>query len=166
MTDDRPFDDRSLIEMVAEFGQVSRLFQQETAFCEGVTFTQFLILDRIVQGGGRAGMSDLHAALQVDKSTTTRLVAPLLKRALVDKRRSAHDGRAFELHITSEGRAVTATVWDCISGAFSVVECHIPEGERQAAYRGVRVFLQALRLACADGCCTPAMSKEGCCDLE
>lgn len=159
-------EDRDLIDIVAEFGRASRLFQQETAFCEGITFTQFLILDRIVHSGGRLGMSDLHATLQVDKSTTTRLVAPLLKRDLISKHRSAHDGRAFELRVTDEGRTVTGAVWDCISGAVDVVDRFIPPGEREATYRGVRVFLQALKNACGAGCCTPNLKKECCCDGE
>ena len=163
MSDAQPLLDRDLIEIVAELGRASRLFQRENAFCEGVTFTQFVILDRVVESDGRLGLSDLHEALEVDKSTTTRLVAPLLKRGLLVKERSASDGRAFELVVTDEGRAVTVTVWDCVAGAVQILELFIPDEEREGTYRGVRVFLQALKQACEAGCCTPDFTGGGCC---
>jgi len=109
--------DRELIDLVAQLVRVARGFQQEQAFCEGITFTQFQILDRVVTAGGALGLSDLHAALEVDKSTTTRLVAPLLEDGLVTKHRREDDRRAFELRISGEGQAVNAKVWACIAGA-------------------------------------------------
>lgn len=163
MSSTQPLLDRDLIEIVAELGRASRLFQRENAFCEGVTFTQFVILDRVVESDGRLGLSDLHDALEVDKSTTTRLVAPLLKRGLLLKQRSTTDGRAFELVVTDEGCTVTATVWACVTGAVEILERFIPEGERGDTYRGVRVFLQALKRACEAGCCTPDVTGGGCC---
>ena len=158
--------------MMAEFGRVSRMFQQEHAFCEGVTFTQFLILDQVLEADGRLDLSDLHPALEVDKSTTTRLVAPLVERGLLSKHRCADDGRAFELRVTDEGRDLTRSVWDCITGAVEVLERFIPDDEREGAYRGVRVFLRALKSACEAGCCTPSAAGsctpstagEGCID--
>lgn len=154
--------DRELIDLVAELVRVARGFQQEQAFCEGVTFTQFQILDRVVEGGGVLGLAELHAALEVDKSTTTRLVAPLLKRGLVSKRRRTDDRRAFELVASEEGRAVANRVWGCISGAAALVDGFIPADEREAAHRGVRVFARALAQACQSGCCQPVV-KGGCC---
>lgn len=155
--------DRELIDLVADLGRASRLFQSETAFCEGITFTQFLILDKVVQADGRLGLSELHGALEVDRSTTTRLVAPLVKRGLLSKQRSPEDQRAFELHATEEGRTVAASVWNCIAGAAGITERFIPARERESVYRGVRVFLDALRRACDAGCCTPR-AKECCLD--
>lgn len=154
--------DRDLITLVAELVRVARGFQQEQAFCEGVTFTQFQILDRVVEAGGVLGLAELHSALDVDKSTTTRLVAPLLKRGLVSKRRRTDDRRAFELMVSEEGRAVASRVWDCIAGASGLVDGFIPADEREAAYRGVRVFARALARACESGCCQPAAGG-GCC---
>ncbi len=155
-------EDRSLIELVADLVRVARGFQQEQAFCEGITFTQFLILDRVVVADGRLGLADLHATLEVDKSTTTRLVAPLLERGLLSKRRRTDDRRAFELLVSDEGRAVAERVWECIAGASTLVDGFIPSEERQQVYRSVRIFAQALRRACEAGCCQPATTG-GCC---
>ncbi len=157
--------DRDLIELVSELGRAARIFQRGEAFCEGVSFTQFLILDAVEQAGGRLRLSALHEALDVDKSTTTRLVAPLLKRKLLAKRRCADDGRAFELIMKAEGAVVLARVWDCIAGAAELLERFLPAADRQRTYRGVRRFLEALRAACAAGCCAPG-DQGGCCGMQ
>lgn len=154
--------DRELIDLVAQLVRVARGFQQEQAFCEGITFTQFQILDRVVEAGGTLGLAELHGALDVDKSTTTRLVAPLLKRGLADKRRRTDDRRAFELVVSDEGRAVARRVWDCIAGASTLVDGFIPPEEREQTYRGVRVFARALAKACESGCCGSSFAG-GCC---
>ena len=160
-----PHTDRELIELVADLVRVARGFQQEQAFCEGITFTQFLILDRVVAADGRLGLSDLHVALEVDKSTTTRLVKPLLEQDLVVKQRREDDRRAFDLRITDEGRAVAQRVWDCIDGAAALVDGFIPADEREGAYRGVKLFARALKRACVAGCCQPR-AIGGCCGEE
>ncbi len=157
--------DRELIDLVAQLVRVARGFQQEQAFCEGITFTQFQILDRVVTAGGALGLSDLHAALEVDKSTTTRLVAPLLEDGLVTKHRREDDRRAFELRISGEGQAVNAKVWACIAGAAALVDGFIPEAEREGVHRGVKLFANALKQACAAGCCQGAATG-GCCVVE
>ena len=160
MSPSRP--DRDLIELVSELGRAARIFQRGEAFCEGVSFTQFLILDEVDKAEGRLRLSALHGALDVDKSTTTRLVAPLLTRRLLVKRRCAEDGRAFELRMTPEGAVVLAGVWDCIAGAAELLERFLPAAERQQTYQGVRRFLRALRAACTAGCCAP--TDEGGCN--
>ncbi len=157
--------DRELIDLVAQLVRVARGFQQEQAFCEGITFTQFLILDRVVNADGGLALSDLHTSMEVDKSTTTRLVAPLLKAGLVLKHRREDDRRAFELRITDAGRATAGRVWTCIAGAASLVDGFIPAHEREGVYRGVKLFAQALKGACEAGCCQGAATG-GCCVVE
>jgi DNA-binding MarR family transcriptional regulator len=147
--------DRELLSLITDLARLSRIFQQDQAFCEGVTFTQFLILDAIAEAGGQIALSRLHTLLEVDKSTTTRLVAPLLKRELVTRRRSPDDGRAWELVMTGDGREVTADVWHCLHGTVTAIEARIPAEERTEVLRGVRTFLTALRAALINGECKP-----------
>ena len=103
--------DRGLLELIAELSRATRIFQQESVFCAGVTFSQFFILDQVAAGGGRLPLSELHSTLEVEKSTTTRLVAPLVKQGLIIRRRSRQDSRAVELSLTPPGRDVLKTVW-------------------------------------------------------
>jgi len=82
--------------------QATRCCRQDTAFCEGVTFHQFVILDAVVKNK-ELNISDLHGILSVEKSTTTRLVNTLIQKGLVTRERSSHDSRAFVLTLTKEG---------------------------------------------------------------
>ncbi len=95
---------QGLLELIAEMSKATRIFQQESVFCEGITFNQFTILDQMAKTGGEIPLSELHGRLEVEKSTTTRLVAPLLKKGLVEKNRSKKDSRAANLSLTKEGR--------------------------------------------------------------
>ena len=106
-----PIFDRNLLDLIAQLSRATRIFQQESAFCAGVTFSQFFILDQVAATGGRLALAELHSALEVEKSTTTRLVAPLVKQGLVSRRRSRQDSRAVELSLTPQGREVLKTVW-------------------------------------------------------
>jgi len=103
--------DRGLLELIAELSRATRIFQQESVFCAGVTFSQFFILDQVAAGGGRLPLAELHSALEVEKSTTTRLVAPLVEQELISRQRSRRDSRAVELSLTPQGREVLKTVW-------------------------------------------------------
>ena len=96
--------------LIAETAKVTRIFQQESVFCEGLTFNQFTILDKVAQAGGELALARLHAILEVEKSTTTRLVAPLVKKGLVEKKRSTQDTRAAVLSMTPLGWEIRGKV--------------------------------------------------------
>lgn len=69
-------EDREILSMIIELIKALRCCRQDEVFCAGeVTFTQFIILDAVA-GNGTLDMADLHNLLSVDKSTTTRFVAP------------------------------------------------------------------------------------------
>jgi len=66
--------------MMEVFGGLSRVLRcccRDEAFCADVTFHQFLILDAVAKQK-EISLADLHKLLSVEKSTTTRLVAPLI----------------------------------------------------------------------------------------
>ncbi len=98
-----PPSDQGLLGLIAETAKATRIFQQESVFCEGLTFNQFTILDKVALAGGDLALARLHTFLEVEKSTTTRLVAPLIKKGLVAKKRSEMDTRAMVLRLTPQG---------------------------------------------------------------
>ena len=71
-----------LMEIFMGLSQVTRCCRQDVAFYEGVTFHQFMILDAVAEKK-EMQISDLHKLLAVEKSTTTRLVNPLIKKGLI-----------------------------------------------------------------------------------
>lgn len=138
---------------------VMRLFQSETVLCEGVTFAQFCILDHAASRGGRIGLSDLHGLLSVEKSTTTRMVGPLVRRKLMEKATSAHDSRAIDLVLTEKGNEMHEQVWKCLSGFLEGVMRRIPGDRRHEVLDALGIFIRSIRRCCGE-------NAGGACDCE
>lgn len=152
MHEKRPQSDREMFSLLSDLSRAIRCCQQEAVFCEELTFSQFFILDLVAEKGPLR-LSELHKILSVDKSTTTRLVSPLVKQGLVRREKSNHDSRAINLKLTKEGESVRKRVWACISRFVGVIQTAIPEEKRAEVYEGVRIFLHAMQDACAAGPC-------------
>lgn len=140
--------------LLQDMGKVMRIFQSEAVLCEGVTFAQFCILNHAAARGGRLELSELHGLLSVEKSTTTRMVGPLVKRGLVTREKSAHDSRAIEIALTTKGRDIHEKVWGCISGFIDDVLQRIPGDRRNSVLEALGVFIRSIRQCCggSTGC--------------
>lgn len=101
-----PSQDRVVLSLIIEPTKALRCCRQDEVFCVGeVTFSQFVILDAVA-GCGTLDMAELHKLLSADKSTTTRLIAPLIGRRLLVRERASLDSRAAMLTLTGEGKTV------------------------------------------------------------
>ena len=148
-----------LIGLTGRLVRSLRWFQQEEAFCAGVTFNQFLILD-LTAKAGRLPLRELHRTLGVDKSTTTRLVRPLIDKKLLIKEKSTTDSRAIELALTAAGGRIRLQVRDCAADFFALARDQIGEERWSRAVAGVGLFIEALNGACSsDKCCQPRSSE-------
>jgi DNA-binding MarR family transcriptional regulator len=149
---------REFFELMLNLAREIRCCSRDEAFCGNVTFQQFVILDAVAQAGA-LDLAALHGILAVEKSTTTRLVDPLLRKGLLNREKAAHDSRAATLSLTEAGRRAHAEVWDCLTGFFAGVARNIGEEEREAVCRAVRLFAGALGKAAADcRCGLPAVA--------
>jgi DNA-binding MarR family transcriptional regulator len=137
---------RDILSLVSDLCQVVRFCRQDAIFCEDVTFTQFLILDEIAKKD-KLKMLDLHQILAVDKSTTTRLVNPLVRQGLIERKISDHDSRAVNLRLTPAGRKVHRKVWLCLEGFVGAIEGRIPEKKKKFVYGAVKLFIDAVKKA-------------------
>lgn len=137
---------QELLSLLAEMAKAARCCQQENTFCDGLTFTQFNILN-LVGKHGTLRLSDLHDLLSVEKSTSTRLIEPLVQRGLIKKERSACDCRAIDLILTDKGRETSASHWSCLNNFLDRLWAEIPEDKREEVYRGVVIFLNAIKKA-------------------
>lgn len=155
--------DREILSIIMELSKAVRCCRQDEVFCEDVTFTQFVILDSIA-AQGMLNMARLHADLGVDKSTTTRLVAPLIRRGLLVRDKAGHDSRAAILTLTADGQMVHARVWQCLIGFVRAIQDEIPHHKRDEVLHGIDVFLKAMQQVAARryagsvdaSCCTGA----------
>jgi len=136
--------DRKILSIIMDLSKAVRCCRQDEIFCEDVTFTQFVILDAIAQER-LLNMADLHGLLSVDKSTTTRLIAPLLRQGLAAREKADHDSRAAVLILTEEGKRAHAKVWECLASFVRAIDDELPDGKKDAAMDGIRIFLKALQ---------------------
>lgn len=141
-----------MVSLIAELSRVGRVFQRAEGFCLGLTFGQFHILD-LIDRAGELPMARLHDLLDVEKSTTTRLIAPLVRDGLVIKAKSSQDSRAVVLTLTEPGRETLGQVWECIGAVLDNVTRAIPETERDQVLKSVQTFFSALRMVCLGDCC-------------
>jgi DNA-binding MarR family transcriptional regulator len=133
-----------LMEIFIGLTQVTRCCRQDVAFCEGVTFHQFMILDAVA-ARKELDMADLHGILAVEKSTTTRLVNPLIKKGLLRRDKAPHDFRAATLILTDEGKTIHKRVWLCLNDFFAKVTQNIPVNKRKKLLESVMIFINAIR---------------------
>ncbi len=144
---------RDFLSLVSELCQVVRFCRQDSTFCEDVTFTQFLRLDEVAKKE-MLKMLDLHKILAVDKSTTTRLVNPLVRQGLIERKTSDHDSRAVNLRLTPAGEKVHRKVWLCLEGFVGAIEGQIPQKRRKQVYDAVKIFINAVKKASSACACT------------
>jgi DNA-binding MarR family transcriptional regulator len=141
---------REIMEIILGLAREIRCCSRDEAICQNVTFHQFVILDAVAKRG-KLGLADLHGMLSVEKSTTTRLVNPLIQKGLLRRDRAVHDSRAATLSMTEEGKETYRKVWECLGGFFDGIAQNIPEGRREAVLEALKVFTGAMRKA-ADSC--------------
>ena len=142
-----------LMEIFVGMSQVTRCCRQDVAFCEGVTFHQFMILDALA-GKKEMQISDLHKLLAVEKSTTTRLVNPLIQKRLLKREKAQHDSRAATLILTEEGKKIHQKVSLCLASFFQKVTQNIPQNKKQQIFEAIRIFIGAIKNSAADyNCC-------------
>jgi DNA-binding MarR family transcriptional regulator len=139
---------RELFEIIMSLAREIRCCSRDEAICQNLTFHQVMILDAVAREG-ELGLTDLHEILSVEKSTTTRLVNPLIQRGLLKRGRAAHDSRAATLSMTEEGRETHRKAWECLGGFFDGITQNLPESRREEVLAAVKVFTGAIRKAAA-----------------
>ena len=141
-----------LMNVFSGLSQVMRCCCRDEAFCEGVTFHQFMILDEAAKVK-ELNMSDLHKILSVQKSTTTRLVNPLIKKGLLLRDKANHDSRAAKLILTKEGIDTHKRVYLCLMDFYNKVTNNIPEEKKANVLECVNIFINAIKNSSNACCC-------------
>lgn len=144
---------REAYTLVRDVARISRLFQQENVHCAGLTFLQFTILDYVQEGGDGLELSALHDLLAVERSTTTRLLDPLVEKELLVKVPSARDGRALRLGLTPAGRRAHREYWECLAGSLRNAVAPIPPKQYEELKRSLRLFASVVGKACQGDHC-------------
>ncbi|MEW6583044.1 MAG: MarR family transcriptional regulator [Actinomycetota bacterium] len=94
---------------------------------------------------GAMTASELCRVLGLEKSTVSRLVGQLERRGWVVRERCAEDARRSPMELTAEGRRMADQLAAARARRFDALLSRLPEGERAAAVRGVRLLVDAAR---------------------
>jgi DNA-binding MarR family transcriptional regulator len=150
---------REIFDIIMGLSREIRCCSRDEAICQNVTFHQFIILDAVVKKKG-LGLADLHKILSVEKSTTTRLVNPLLQKGLLRRDKAEHDSRAVKLTLTEEGIETHRKVWICLGGFFENITRNIQEDRQEEIVEAIKVFTTAMRKAAAEcRCCEESLNN-------
>ena len=98
--------DRDAAELFSAATAFIRVYQfrdRDHALRLGLTVVQAYALDALLAGDGLR-LTALAEALQLDKSTTSRVVAGMARRGLVEWSRPEHDKRAMSIVASADGR--------------------------------------------------------------
>jgi len=140
---------RELFEIIMNLSREIRCCSRDEAICQDVTLHQFIILDAVAKKR-ELSLAELHGILSVEKSTTTRLVNPLIRKGLLKRDRAEHDSRAAKLTLTKEGMETYRKVWECLGGFFENITRNMPEGRQEEILEAVKVFTAAMRKAAVE----------------
>ena len=96
---------------IAELVRVYQFRDRDRICCHDISVTQCYALETLVDQAPMR-LSALAERLFLDKSTTSRVVATLVKKGYVDQRADDADGRAIALHVTASGKRLYRRITD------------------------------------------------------
>lgn len=94
--------ERSATHLIHRAGQCATDIFQAEARESGLTPRQFAVLMTVAEEEGLT-QTDLVDRTGIDRSTLADIVARLLARGLIHRRRAKEDGRAYAIKLTSQG---------------------------------------------------------------
>ena len=96
---------------VADLVRVYQFRDRDRICCHDISVTQCYALETLVEHGPMR-LNALADRLFLDKSTTSRVIATLVKKGYVAQGVDAQDGRATALNATRKGRSLCARITD------------------------------------------------------
>jgi DNA-binding MarR family transcriptional regulator len=126
-------------------GQVANdIFLQEAGDCR-LTPRQFAILAIVGDHDGLT-QSELVERTGIDRSTLADVVARLLDRRLICRRRAKKDQRAYQISLTDMGVASLRQAKPCASAADALVLAPLPPLKRQDFVDSLRIIVNRWKI--------------------
>ena len=118
--------------------------------CCGITVAQcHLLLE--VELRGETSVTELAAALELDKSTLSRSVDGLCRAGLLDRVTDPESRRNQVISLTGQGEAKATAINKLCDAFYSRMLASIPEGKRAAAIESVSLIGEAMRAVRKEG---------------
>lgn len=87
---------------------------------------------------------DLAAALNLRKSTVSRVISNLLERGWVERVRNSRDGRVWDVSLTSAGEAAAADLARARQVKMEGILARVPEEERVSLMNSLTTLIGAI----------------------
>jgi MarR family 2-MHQ and catechol resistance regulon transcriptional repressor len=142
---------------VAELVRVYQFRDRDRICCHDISVTQCHALETLV-AHGPIRLGALAERLFLDKSTTSRVVRTLVKKAYVAQRADAGDARATALHVTAGGRRLYKRITDDLIDQQKQLLQDLAPDVRDGVVKVIRGLAQA-----ADSRFRSGVSVGGCC---
>jgi DNA-binding MarR family transcriptional regulator len=164
--------DRDAAELQAAVADLVRVYQfrdRDRICCHDISVTQCYALETLVEHGPLR-LSALAERLFLDKSTTSRVVATLVKKGYVEQGVDAQDGRAIALSASRKGRILCARITDDLVDQQKQLLQDLDPDVRAGVVRVLRRLAQAADARFRSGavagegmsCCAPSNDARGC----
>ena len=134
-------------DQIRNLSKALKIFQERAIRSCGITFTQFVILDFVCQKRPLY-LKDLHQHLGVKKSTTSRLIKPLIEKNYLEKKANSLDKRLFELYLTETGEDLYRAAWNSFSEAIDRFFAAVPVSEQLRIAGSMQVICEAFSSSC------------------
>jgi len=136
--------ERSATHLIHRAGQCATDIFQVEARSSGLTPRQFAVLMAIADEEGLT-QTDLVERTGIDRSTLADIVARLLSRGLINRRRAKEDGRAYAIKLTSQGWKGLREAEPGAAAADSRLLAALPPSKRQEFLDILQTIVTAAR---------------------
>jgi len=135
--------DRSPIHLLHRVGQcASDIFQNELG-AEDLTPRQYAVLVAVSQNEGLS-QTQLVEKTGVDRSTLADIVRRMLKKGLLQRRRTKGDARAYSVKLTDEGRRVLKLADPLAKRVDEKILSVLPTQQRERFLQDLNAIVDAL----------------------
>ena len=135
--------ERSPLHLLHRAGQcAAEVFQTELGSGD-ITPRQFAVLVTVSQN---EGLSQTHLVERtgIDRSTLADIVRRMLKKGLLQRRRTREDARAYAVKLTEEGWRVLKSVEPLSRRVDDRILASLPAGQRERLLQDLNAIVQAL----------------------
>lgn len=133
----------SIMHLLHRSGQYATEVFAETAGEDGLTPRQYAVLIT-VQGNEGLSQTDLVSMTGIDRSTLADVVRRLLKKGLLQRRRTRQDQRAYAVRLTENGQALLDAYRPKAAEADERLLHSVPPEERDCFMAALRTLVSAV----------------------
>jgi DNA-binding MarR family transcriptional regulator len=134
---------RSPIHLLHRAGQCAGDIFQAEMDASDLTPRQYAVLVTVSKNEGLS-QTNLVDRTGIDRSTLADIIRRMLKKGLLQRRRTKEDARAYAVKLTDEGRRVLATAEPVVRRVDERLLSVLPAGQRDRFLRDLNLIVEAL----------------------